>query len=468
LDRRCDAGSVDDNNFKAEVRNKKMKTLVVLGAGESGTGAAVLAKKKGLDVFVSDNGKIKKEYKKVLCQLDIKWEEGEHSEELILNADEAVKSPGIPDDAELVVKLRKKGIKVISEIEFAGRYTGAKIIGVTGSNGKTTTVHLIHHILDKAGYNVALAGNVGQSFARQVAEKNCDYYVVELSSFQLDGIYDLRVDIAVLLNITPDHLDRYDNDMQKYTDSKFRIIQNLKSEDVLIYCRDDDIIAEELSKRNVKAKQYAFSIKQQVKQGAYLQENQLIINFNNQKSQIMFIQELALQGKHNIYNSMAAGIVAKTLNIRKEVIRQSLTDFQNMEHRLEFVVKVYGIEFINDSKATNVNSTWYALESMTKPVIWIAGGVDKGNDYSILKDLVKDNVKAIVCLGKNNKKIHRAFAGAVESIINVASMEEAVKTAYLMGTKGDTILLSPACASFDLFKNYEDRGWQFKKAVREL
>ena len=465
MDCRRDAGSVDDNNFKAEVKNKR---ITILGAGESGTGAAVLAKKKGFDVFVSDNGKIKEEYKKVLCQLDVKWEEGGHSEDLILNADEVVKSPGITDDAGMVVKLREKGIKVISEIEFAGRYTNAKIIGVTGSNGKTTTVHLIYHILNKAGYDVALAGNVGQSFAKQVAEKNCDYYVVELSSFQLDGMYDFRIDIAVLLNITPDHLDRYDNDMQKYVDSKFRITQNLKSEDVLIYCRDDDIIAEELSKRNIKAKQYAISIKQQVKQGAYLQEDQLIINFNNQKTKIMFIQELALQGKHNIYNSMAAGIVSKTLDIRKEVIRESLTDFQNMEHRLEFVVKVYGIEFINDSKATNVNATWYALESMTKPVIWIAGGVDKGNDYSILKDLVRDNVKAIICLGKANKKIHKAFSGVVESIINVASMEEAVKTAYLMGAKGDTILFSPACASFDLFKNYEDRGWQFKKAVREL
>jgi len=443
-------------------------TLVVLGAGESGTGAAVLAKKKGVEVFVSDNGKIKEEYKKVLNQLDIKWEEGEHSEELILNADEVVKSPGIPNDAGLIVKLREKDIKVISEIEFAGRYTEAKIIGVTGSNGKTTTVHMIYHILHKAGYDVALVGNVGQSFARQVAEKNCDYYVVELSSFQLDGIYELGLDIAILMNITPDHLDRYDNDMQKYTDSKFRIIKNLKNTDILIYCMDDEVIEKELSKRKLQTQLLPFSIKQQLKQGAYLQENQLIINFNNQKTEIMFIQELALQGKHNIYNSMAAGIAAKTLNIRKEVIRQSLADFQNIEHRLEFVVKVHGIEFINDSKATNVNSTWYALESMNNPVIWIAGGVDKGNDYSILEKLVRDNVKAIICLGKDNKKIHKAFADTVDSIINVASMEEAVKAAYLMGTKGDSVLLSPACASFDLFKNYEDRGWQFKSTVREL
>ncbi len=447
-----------------------MNKIVVLGAGESGTGAAVLAKKKGFDVFVSDSGKIKEVYKKVLCQYDIKWEDGKHSEAAIMDADEVVKSPGIPDDASLIIKLNEKGIRVISEIEFAGRFTDGKIIGVTGSNGKTTTVHLIHHILKNAGYNAALVGNVGKSFARQVAEKSFDYYVVELSSFQLDGIYDLRIDIAVLLNITPDHLNRYDYDIQKYINSKLRITQNLKSEDALIYCLDDEVIVNELSKRNINAKQYSFSIKQQVNQGACLLggEPKLLINFNNQKSEIMFIQELALQGKHNIYNSMAAAIAAKTLNIRKEVIRQSLSDFQNIEHRLEFVVKVHGIGFINDSKATNINSTWYALESMARPVIWIAGGLDKGNDYSILMDLVRDKVKAIICLGKDNKKIHGAFSGIVESIINVASMQEAVKTAYLMGTKDDVVLLSPACASQDRFIDYEDRGRQFKTAVREL
>ncbi|MFH1321502.1 MAG: UDP-N-acetylmuramoyl-L-alanine--D-glutamate ligase [Bacteroidota bacterium] len=462
-----------------------MKKLAVLGAGESGVGAAVLAKKKGLDVFVSENGKIKEKYKKVLCKYDIKWEQGKHSDELILDADEVVKSPGIPDDVDIVEKVKKKGIGIISEIEFAGRFirhNRTKIIGVTGSNGKTTTVLLIHHILKKAGLNVALAGNIGHSFARQVAGNECDYCVLELSSFQLDGMYDFKVDIAVLLNITPDHLDRYNKEMRRYIDSKFRITQNLTANESFIYCADDEVITKELSKRNIKAKLFPFSLKQQIKQGAYLthpllqldsrimDETELIININQIQTK-MYLQELALQGKHNIYNTMAAGIVARNFDIRNEIIRDSFSDFTGIEHRLEYVVAVHGIDFINDSKATNVNSTWYALESMKKPVIWITGGVDKGNDYSILMDLVMKKVKAIICIGedeKSNRKLHRTFSDVVDNIIDAGSMEEVAKIAYNIGENGDVVLLSPACASFDRFENFEDRGWQFKKAVREL
>lgn len=450
--------------------------LVILGGGESGVGTAVLGLKKGFDVFLSDKGKIKDKYKEVLSKYEIKWEEEQHTEALILNADEVVKSPGIPDKAELIKALHKKGIPVISEIEFAGRYTNARKICITGSNGKTTTTLLIHHILQKAGLNVGLGGNVGKSFAMLVADNACepgkkdfDYYVLELSSFQLDGMFDFKADIAVLLNITPDHLDRYNYELQNYTDSKFRIIQNQTAQDAFVYCIDDEVIAKELSKRVIESRQYPFSIKQKVEQGAYLDENnQLIINPNKTNPLFMTIQELALQGKHNIYNSMAAAVSTKLVEIRKETIRESLSDFHNIAHRLEVVGNVHGIEFINDSKATNVNSTWYALESMTNPVILILGGVDKGNDYSMLNPLVKEKVKAIICLGTDNNKIIKAFIGMVDTIMEARSAKEAVDQSYRLGKKGDTVLLSPACASFDLFDDYEDRGTQFKQAVRSL
>jgi UDP-N-acetylmuramoylalanine--D-glutamate ligase len=453
-----------------------MKRLVILGGGESGVGTAVLAQKKGFDVFLSDRGKIKDKYKNVLSKYEIKWEEEKHTEALILNADEVVKSPGIPDKAELIKALHKKGTPVISEIEFAGRYTKAKKICITGSNGKTTTTLLIHHMLKKGGLNVGLGGNVGKSFAMLVAENACepgkqdfDYYVLELSSFQLDGMFDFKADIAVLLNITPDHLDRYNYEMQNYTDSKFRVIQNQTAADAFVFCIDDEVIAKELTKKTIAAKQYPFSIKRKVEQGAYLNENnQLTINTTNTNPLIMTIQELALQGKHNIYNSMAAGVTGKLVEMRKETIRESLSDFHNIDHRLEVVGNVHGIEFINDSKATNVNSTWYALESMNNPVILILGGVDKGNDYSMLNELVKEKVKAIICLGADNKKIIKAFGGMVETILEATSAKEAVAQAYKLGKKGDTVLLSPACASFDLFEDYEDRGTQFKQAVRGL
>ena len=446
--------------------------LVILGGGESGVGTAVLAQKKGFDVFLSDKGKIKEKYKNVLLKYGIQWEEGQHTVELILNADEVVKSPGIPDKADLIKELHKKKIPVISEIEFAGRYTKAKTICITGSNGKTTTTLLTYHILKNAGVKVLLGGNIGKSFAIQVAEEDkneVEYYVLELSSFQLDGMYKFRANIAILLNITPDHLDRYNYEMQKYVDSKFRIIQNQTHEDAFIYCIDDEIIKKELLKKNIKAQQYPVSIQQQLKQGACLTENnQLTININSTNPLIMTIQELALQGKHNLYNSMASGVAAKLVGIRKNAIRESLSDFHNIEHRLEVIGNVHGIEFINDSKATNVNSTWYALESMNNPVILILGGIDKGNDYSILTDLVKQKVKAIICLGTDNAKILKAFNGVVDTIVEAKSAKSAVDQAYKLGKKGDTVLLSPACASFDLFEDYEDRGIQFKEAVRCL
>jgi UDP-N-acetylmuramoylalanine--D-glutamate ligase len=451
----------------------KSGLLVVLGGGESGVGAAVLATQKGFDVLLSDKGKIKDKYKEVLNKYNIKWEEGMHSSDLILTAVEVIKSPGIPDKAELIKELHKRNIPVISEIEFAARYTDAKRICITGSNGKTTTTLLTHHILKKAGLKVALGGNVGKSFAMLVAEENetnkPDYYVLELSSFQLDGMYQFKADIAILLNITPDHLDRYDYEMQNYVNSKFRIIQNQTSGDAFIFCTDDDVITNELKNRNIQVSQYPFSIKQQVKQGAYLENNQLTININNNTNPlIMTIQELALQGKHNVYNSMAAAVASKLVGIRNESIRESLSDFSNIGHRLEVVGNVHGIEFINDSKATNVNSTWYALESMNNPVVLILGGVDKGNDYSILKDLVKEKVKAIICLGADNAKIIKAFKGVVDTILEAQSAKQAVEQSYKIGKKGDTVLLSPACASFDLFEDYEDRGRQFKEAVRCL
>jgi UDP-N-acetylmuramoylalanine--D-glutamate ligase len=446
-----------------------MKKLVILGAGESGTGAAVLAQQKGYDVFVSDSGAIAEKHKSLLCEKKINWEEKIHSEELILSAAEIIKSPGIPDEAPLIRKAKEKGIPVISEIEFAGRHTKARMICITGSNGKTTTTLLTHHILKKAGLDVGLGGNVGKSLAMLVAEGDHDYYVVELSSFQLDGMYDFKADVAILLNITPDHLDRYNNDMQQYTDSKFRIVRNQSGSDAFIYCADDSSITGELKKRKITAQSFPFSILKKVENGAWLENDNLQVHLTELNTTFtMSIYDLALQGKHNLYNSMAACIAANILNIRKDTIRECLADFQNVEHRLEFVASVHGVDFINDSKATNVNSTWYALESMNKPVIWIAGGVDKGNDYSMLKELVADKVKAIICLGKDNKKIHKAFRDVVPHITDAKTALEAVKAAYQAGKKGDVVLLSPACASFDLFQNFEDRGRQFKAAVKSL
>jgi UDP-N-acetylmuramoylalanine--D-glutamate ligase len=424
----------------------------------------------GYKVFVSDFGPIADQYKKELEHAVIPFEENQHTEDLILTANEVIKSPGIPDKAPIVKKLIAIKIPIISEIEFAARYTNAKLICITGSNGKTTTTMLTYHILRNAGLNVGLAGNIGKSFAKQVAFEDFQYYVLEISSFMLDNMYSFKADIAVLLNITPDHLDRYDYKMENYSDSKFRIIQNQQSDDVFIYCADDEEVNNGLSKRIIKSKTYSFSIKKTLEQGAFLQDNQIIINLHhtNQEFLTMSLKDLALQGKHNIYNSMASGIVAKVLELRNETIRESMGSFTNIQHRLEHVAKISGIDFINDSKATNVNSTWYALESMPGDVVLILGGVDKGNDYDMLKDLVKSKVKSIVCLGKDNKRIHEAFEDDVDVIVNTFSASEAVQIAYHMAKKGDTVLLSPACASFDLFKNYEDRGNQFKKAVKEL
>ena len=441
--------------------------LVILGGGESGVGAAILGAKQGFEVFVSDFGEIKDEYKSILDQRGLKYEEKQHTEAFILEADLVMKSPGIPEKAPIVVKLHEKNIPVISEIEFAGRYTTAKTICITGSNGKTTTTMLTYEILKRAGLNVGLAGNVGKSFALQVAEDDFDYYVIELSSFQLDGMFDFRADIAVLMNITPDHLDRYDYKMQNYTDSKMRITQNQRPEDWFVYCADDPIIQEELTKRDIKAHKVPFTIMQVLKEGGWVENDTMKLNVNNNTFD-MTIYELALQGKHNLNNSMAAGISGSILNLRKEGIRECLSDFQGVEHRLERFLRVHNIEFINDSKATNINSVWYALESMSTPVVWIVGGIDKGNDYSQLFDLVKEKVKAIVCLGKDNSKIIAAFDGKVKQIVDTKSIEEAVRSSYFLAEKGDTVLLSPACASFDLFKNYEERGRQFKDAVRNL
>lgn len=444
-----------------------MKRIVVLGAGESGTGAAVLAKQKGFDVFVTDKGAIKQKYKDVLSHHEIKWEEQQHTESLVLNADEVIKSPGIPGKAPLVQQLKKQGTPVISEIEFAARYTNAKMICITGSNGKTTTTTLVHHILKKVGLNVAMGGNVGHSFAKLVAEGNYDYYVLELSSFQLDDMYEFRADIAILTNITPDHLDRYDYKLEKYAASKFRITQNQCPEDAFIFCLDDEVTKDEMKKHTIRAKQYPFSIRERVAEGAWLNENEILLTINNTQLS-MTIEELALQGKHNVYNSMAAGIAGRLLEVRKEVIRESLSDVQNVEHRMEFVARINNVDFINDSKATNVNSTWYALESVNTPVVWIVGGVDKGNDYTSLLELVKAKVKAIIVLGTENAKIIKTFTGKTDTIVEAATAQEAVNLAYRLAVKGDTVLLSPACASFDLFENYEDRGQQFKAAVRSL
>lgn len=443
--------------------------IVVLGGGESGVGAAVLAKEKGFDVFLSDLGSLKESYKETLTKFNIPFEEKQHTEELILNASEIVKSPGIPEKAPMIKKIREKGIKIISEIEFAGRYTDAKMICITGSNGKTTTTSLIYHMLKKAGLNVGLGGNIGKSFAYQVAFDHYDYYVLELSSFQLDGMYDFKADIAVLLNITPDHLDRYDYKMQNYVDSKFRITQNLKENDCFIFCSDDEVTMENVEKIVLRAKMLPFSQEFEVEEGAYLDGETLTVKCGDLEFE-MPVDELSLKGKHNVYNSMAAAIAGTVLELRNDVIRKSLSDFQGVEHRLEPVLKVRGITFINDSKATNINSTWYALESMKghKNVIWIVGGVDKGNDYSTLSSLVGEKVKAIVCLGVDNKKIHDAFNGLIPTIIDTTSAEDAVAESYKLGEEDDVVLLSPACASFDLFDNYEDRGLKFKNAVRNL
>ena len=446
---------------------KENKHISILGAGESGVGAAILAKKQGWEVFVSDFGKIKEEYKEELDRNDLTWEEGQHSEDIILKSDLIIKSPGIPDKAPLIKKLKEQGTKIISEIEFAGYYSKAKTICITGSNGKTTTTMLTYHILRKAGINVGLAGNVGQSFAKQVATENFDWYVIELSSFQLDDMYDFKADIAMLLNITPDHLDRYNYEMQNYVDSKFRILNNLTENDWFIYNNDDKIIQKEIEKRNIKAHLAPFSLVEEIKQGAFLDKEQITITIN-EKFTIMSIHDLALKGKHNSQNSMASAVAARILDIRSVSIRESLTDFVNVEHRLEFVAKVHGIEFINDSKATNINSTWFALESMDKPTVWIVGGVDKGNDYNELMDLVKDKVKAIICLGVDNHKIIEAFTGVVDTIVEAKSAMEAVAYGYRLASKDETVLLSPACASFDLFENYEERGDMFKESVRRL
>ncbi|HYX05345.1 MAG TPA: UDP-N-acetylmuramoyl-L-alanine--D-glutamate ligase [Bacteroidales bacterium] len=443
------------------------KRIIVLGAGESGTGSAVLARKQGFDVFVSDMGSIRDKYRMKLNEYGIEFEENGHDRERIFTADEIIKSPGISDSVPMILALKEKGIPVISEIEFAGRYTEAIKICITGSNGKTTTTSLIHHMLRKAGLNAGIAGNVGKSFAMQVADENYDYYVLELSSFQLDGMYQFKADIAILLNITPDHLDRYDYDLQKYVESKFRITQNLSEDEYFIFCRDDEITVRELERIVVKARQLSFTMHDSQEPGAFVRNNNLLIEFDNIDFS-MSLDELSLKGKHNTYNSMAAGIAGNVLKIRKDIIRKSLSDFQGVEHRLEKVLTVHGIEFINDSKATNINSTWYALESMTTPVVWIAGGVDKGNDYNTLLDLVKGKVKALICLGKDNKKLHEAFGDLVDTIVDTEAMQDAVSSAYYLAKDGECVLLSPACASFDLFENYEDRGRQFKLAVKDL
>ncbi len=444
-----------------------MKKIVILGAGESGAGSAVLAQRKGFDVFVSDKGEIKQKYREILDKNKIRWEEGKHTEDEIFSADEVIKSPGVREDVPIVVQLHEKGIPVISEIEFAGRYTTGIKICVTGSNGKTTVTNLIYHILKKAGKNVAMTGNVGNSFAMAVAEGPYDYYVIELSSFQLDGMYSFKADIAVLMNITPDHLDRYGYKLQNYIDSKFRVTRNQTKSEILIYWADDPIIKSELSKKNYGMTLLPFSADSKEGMTAYIENNEIIIDYHT-KTNLMTIHDLALKGRHNVFNSMAAAIAGKVLNIRKDMIRESLADFQGVEHRLEPVITVCGINFINDSKGTNVNSTWYALECMETDIIWIAGGIDKGNDYSELFSIVKQKVQAIVCLGKDNRKIVEAFKDLVPTIVETASMEEAVRSSYYLAKKGQTVLLSPACASFDLFNNYEDRGRQFKQAVRNL
>ena len=441
-----------------------------MGGAESGVGAAVLAKVKGFDVFLSDNGNIKEEYISTLRKWDIPFEQGGHTPERILNADEVVKSPGIPSTAPLVKALAAQGTHIVSEIEFASRYDSAKKICITGSNGKTTTTSLIHYLLKEAGLDVGLGGNIGKSYAYQVATEQHDYYVLEISSFQLDDTYDFRPDIAVITNITPDHLDRYDHNMENYVRAKFKIVRNLRPEDCFIFDSDDAITIEHLSKIVLQAKMLPFTQeKKNLDQGAWLDGNRIVVRYEQSESEI-YLRELALGGKHNIYNSMAAALAAKASGIEDEVIRNSLKSFSPIEHRLEPVLSIRDVMYINDSKATNVDSAWYALECQTKPVVWIAGGTDKGNDYSVLTDLVKEKVKAIVCLGVDNSKIHAAFEDIVGSdkMVDTTSADQAVQAASMLAQAGDVVLLSPCCASFDLFQNYEDRGRQFKNAVRRL
>ena len=441
--------------------------IAILGGGESGVGAAVLAKNQGFEVFLSDLSEIKPQYKTMLDKYEIQWEEKQHTEEKILNATEVIKSPGIPDKAPLIKKLHAQGTPVISEIEFAGRYTNAKMICITGSNGKTTTTMLVYHILKNAGLNVGLAGNVGNSLALQVATEKFDYYVVELSSFQLDGMTGFKADIAILLNITPDHLDRYDYNFQNYVDSKFRITQNQTGEDAFIFWENDPVIKAELAKRNIQSAMYPFAIERTEKTKAFIEKNELIIK-TLKNLFTMPTTELALQGLHNTYNSMAAGLAASIVDVKKDAIRQSLQDFQGVEHRLEYVATVRNVRYINDSKATNVNSCWYALQSMKTPTVLILGGTDKGNDYSEIEELVREKVTGLIFMGLDNSALHKFFDGKVEKIVDVQSMEDAVNAAYNMANAGDTVLLSPCCASFDLFENYEDRGRQFKNYVRNL
>lgn len=442
--------------------------IVILGAGESGVGAAILAKLQGYDVFVSDGGKIKDEFKKELTQYKIEFEEAEHSEEKIFSAKEIMKSPGIAEKNELIKKIRAKGIEIISEIELAYRHKGdSKVIAITGSNGKTTTTSLIYHICKTANLDCALVGNIGFSFAKQVAVEPKPLYVVEISSFQLDDIKTFKPDIAVLTNITEDHLDRYEYNIKNYINSKFKIIQNQTQEDVFIYSLDDETTTQNITNYSIQSTLAPFTMSKQLPQGAYLLNAKMHLKWKNEEMQ-MNISDFAIKGKHNQYNSMAASLAATAVDIRKEKIREALQTFESLEHRMEPVVTIKGVEFINDSKATNINSTWFALESMEKPTILILGGVDKGNDYSLIKDLVKEKVKAIVCMGTNNLKIHQAFREVMPLIVNTSSTSEAVQAAFHFAEKGDCVLLSPACASFDLFKNYEDRGNQFKQAVKEL
>lgn len=444
-----------------------MSRIVVLGGGESGVGSAVLAKVKGFDVFLSDMGKLSEKYSAMLKEWDIPFEQGQHTEDLILNADEVIKSPGIPETAPMVQKVLDKGIGVISEIEFAGRYDSAKKVCITGSNGKTTTTSLIYHLLQQAGLNVGLGGNIGKSYAYQVATEQHDIYVLELSSFQLDNVYDFKADIAIITNITPDHLDRYGYNMENYVKSKFRITRNMSSEDCFIFCSDDEITINHLNKIVVQAQKLPFTQKNEVEQGAFVKEDRMIVRYKEQECD-MYLQELALGGKHNVYNSMAAALAAKAMDIDNQVIRDGLATFQAVEHRLENVLSIREVLYINDSKATNVDAAWYALECQTRPVIWIVGGTDKGNDYSTLVDLAREKVKAIICMGLDNAKIHAAFEGVVPQMHDVTSAQAAVKLADSLAVAGDVVLLSPCCASFDLFKNYEDRGRQFKEAVRNL
>ncbi|MFA7446927.1 MAG: UDP-N-acetylmuramoyl-L-alanine--D-glutamate ligase [Weeksellaceae bacterium] len=440
--------------------------LVILGGGESGVGAALLGKKQGFDVLLSDKGKLKEEYRSKLIENNIEFEEGMHTDSVILNSDLVIKSPGIPKESEMIQKIKQKGILVISEIEFASRYTKAKIIAVTGSNGKTTTASLIHHILQNAGFNVALAGNIGKSFAELVVADVNEYYVLEISSFQLDDVFSFKPYIAILLNITPDHLDRYDYKLELYARSKFKITANQSQEDYFVYNYDDDMILELIKDINTQAKKIPYSMSTKANDGSYEENENIVVNYPEKLE--LPTSEFSLRGRHNTSNTMAAATVANILRIRKDTLRRSLSDFQAVEHRLEFVLKVGGLEFINDSKATNVNAVYYALESMKNPTVWIVGGVDKGNDYASLIPLVQKKVKAIVCLGEDNSKILAAFEGVVDSIIETKSMQEAVRVAYMLGKKGDSVLLSPACASFDLFTSYEDRGKQFKAEVKQL